>query len=62
MLTGASLRIVERAIELRIQRGEDIEETVRYYTKLSEEQMQELITKYTSQEADKIGVEDETEK
>lgn len=55
MLTGAALRIVERAIELRIQRGEEIEATVRYYTKLSEEQMQELITKYTAQEAEKIG-------
>lgn len=58
MLTGVALRVVERAIELRIQRGEDIEETVRYYTKLSEEQMQELITKYTTQEADKIGIEE----
>lgn len=58
MLTGAALRIVERAIELRIQRGDDIEETVRYYTKLSEEQMNELITKYTSQEAEKLGKED----
>ena len=54
MLTGAALRIVERAIELRIQRGEEIEATVRYYTKLSEEQIQELITKYTAQEAEKI--------
>ena len=56
MLTGAALRIVERAIELRIAAGEEIEEVVEYYTKLSEEQMQTLITKYTSQEADKLGV------
>lgn len=57
MLKGAALRIVERAIALRIERGEDIEEVVRYYTKLSEEQMSELITKYTAQEAAKLGVE-----
>lgn len=62
MLSGAALRIVERAIELRIERGEEIETTVRYYTKLSEEQMQELITKYTAAEAAKLGVkEEETE-
>lgn len=61
MLTGAALRIVERAIELRIAAGEEIEEVVKYYTKLSEEQMQTLITKYTSQEADKLGVEDKEE-
>ena len=59
MLSGAALRIVERAIELRIERGEEIETTVRYYTKLSEEQMQELITKYTAAEAAKLGVKDE---
>ena len=58
MLSGAALRIVERAIELRIERGEEIETTVRYYTKLSEEQMQELITKYTAAEAAKLGVEE----
>lgn len=57
MLKGAALRIVERAIALRIERGEDIEEVVRYYTKLSEEQMNELIAKYTAQEAAKLGVE-----
>lgn len=62
MLTGAALRIVERAIELRIQRGEEIETTVRYYTKLSEEQIQELITKYTAQEAEKIGTDKADEK
>ena len=61
MLTGAALRIVERAIELRIAAGEEIEEVVKYYTKLSKEQMQTLITKYTSQEADKLGVEDKEE-
>lgn len=59
MLSGAALRIVERAIELRIERGEEIEATVRYYTKLSEEQMQELITKYTAAEAAKLGVKEE---
>lgn len=58
MLSGAALRIVERAIALRIERGEEIEATVRYYTKLSEEQMQELITKYTAAEAAKLGVEE----
>lgn len=61
MLTGAALRIVERAIELRIAAGEEIEKVVKYYTKLSEEQMQTLITKYTSQEADKLGVEGKEE-
>lgn len=58
MLTGVALRIVERAIELQIQQGADIEETVRHYTKLSEEQMNDLITKYTAQEADKVGTEE----
>lgn len=57
MLTGAALRIVERAIELQIERGADIEETVRHYTKLSEEQMTELITKYTAAQAETLGTE-----
>lgn len=58
MLTGASLRIVERAIALQIERGADVEETVRHYTKLSEEQMTELITKYTTEQAEEIGIEE----
>lgn len=49
MLTGAALRIVERAIALQVKRGADVETTVRHYTKLSEEQMTELITKYTAE-------------
>lgn len=61
MLTGAALRIVERAIELQIERGADIEETVRHYTKLSEEQMTELITKYTAAQAETLGTEETDE-
>ena len=58
MLKGAALRIVERAIELRVNDGEDIETVVHYYTKLSNEQMEELIKKYTVQEAESLGVEE----
>lgn len=61
MLTGAALRIVERAIELQIERGADIEETVRHYTKLSEEQMTEFITKYTAAQAETLGTEETDE-
>lgn len=58
MLTGAALRIVERAIALQIERGADVEETVRHYTKLSEEQMTELITKFTAEQAEELGTEE----
>lgn len=58
MLTGAALRIVERAIALQVKRGADVETTVRYYTKLSEEQMTELITKYTAEQAEELGTEE----
>lgn len=50
MLTGASLRIVEKAIAIQIANGEDVEETVRHYSKLSEEQMTEIINKYKNKE------------
>ena len=58
MLTGAALRIVERAIALQVKRGADVETTVRHYTKLSEEQMTELITKYTAEQAEELGTEE----
>lgn len=57
MLTGAALRIVERAIALQVKRGADVKTTVRHYTKLSEEQMTELITKYTAEQAEELGTE-----
>ena len=56
MLKGAALRIVERAIDLRVKDGEDVETVVR---KLSEEQMNTLIKKYTTEEAEDLGVEKE---
>lgn len=58
MLTGAALRIVERAIALQVKRDADVETTVRHYTKLSEEQMTELITKYTAEQAEELGTEE----
>lgn len=54
-LTGAAYRIVKRAIVVRIEKGEDVETVVRHYTKLSEEQMQELINEFTVQEAETLG-------
>lgn len=54
-LTGAAYRIVKRAITVRIEKGEDVETVVRHYTKLSEEQMQELINEFTVQEAEILG-------
>lgn len=54
-LTGAAYRIVKRAITVRIEKGEDVETVVRHYTKLSEEQMQELINEFTVQEAETLG-------
>lgn len=57
MLSGYAYRIVKRAIEARIKAGEEIESTVRHYTKLSEEQMTELISEFTKNEAEKVGVE-----
>lgn len=56
MLSGYAYRIVKRAIEARIKAGEEIELTVRHYTKLSEEQMTELISEFTKNEAEKVGV------
>lgn len=54
-LTGAAYRIVKRAITVRIEKGEDVETVVRHYTKLSEEQMQELINEFTVKEAEALG-------
>ncbi len=54
-LTGAAYRIVKRAITVRIEKGEDVETVVRHYTKLSEEQMQELINEFTIHEAETLG-------
>lgn len=54
-LTGAAYRIVKRAITVRIEKGEDVETVVRHYTKLSEEQMQELINEFTVKEAETLG-------
>lgn len=56
MLSGAALRIVKRAITLRVANGEDVETVVHHYTKLSDEQMQAIITELTSDEAEKVGV------
>ena len=54
-LTGAAYRIVKRAIATRIEKGEDVETVVRHYTKLSEEQMTELINEFTLKEAEALG-------
>lgn len=54
-LTGAAYRIVKRAITVRIEKGENVETVVRHYTKLSEEQMQELINEFTVKEAEALG-------
>lgn len=58
-LTGAAYRIVKRAITVRIEKGEDVETVVRHYTKLSEEQMQELINEFTVKEAETLGTTEE---
>ena len=42
----AAYRIVKRGIELKIARGESVEEAVSYYTKFTPEQMDELIKEY----------------
>lgn len=47
MLSGAALRIVERAIRIRIESGETVEEAVNHYTKLSDKQKNELIDKFS---------------
>ena len=54
-LTGAAYRIVKRAIITRVEKGEDVETVVRHYTKLSEQQMQELIDELTVKEAEALG-------
>lgn len=54
-LTGAAYRIVKRAIVTRVEKGEDVETVVRHYTKLSEQQMQELIDELTVKEAEALG-------
>ena len=54
-LTGAAYRIVKRAIATRIEKGEEVEAVVRHYTKLSEEQMTELINEFTLKEAEALG-------
>ena len=59
-LTGAAYRIVKRAIATRIEKGEEVETVVRHYTKLSEEQMQELINEFTVQEAETLGTKEQS--
>ena len=59
-LTGAAYRIVKRAIAVRIEKGEDVETVVRHQTKLSEEQMQELINEFTVQEAETLGTKEQS--
>lgn len=54
-LTGAAYRIVKRAIATRIEKGEEVETVVRHYTKLSEEQMTELINEFALKEAEALG-------
>lgn len=49
MLSGAALRIVERAIRIRINSGETVEDAVNYYTKLSDKQKKDLINKLSSE-------------
>lgn len=48
-LSGAALRIVERAIRIRINSGETVEDAVNYYTKLSDKQKRDLIDKLSSE-------------
>lgn len=48
-LSGAALRIVERAIRIRINSGETVEDAVNYYTKLSDKQKKDLIDKLSSE-------------
>ena len=48
-LSDAALRIVERAIRIRINSGETVEDAVNYYTKLSDKQKKDLIDKLSSE-------------
>ena len=60
-LTGAAYRIVKRAIATRIEKGEEVEAVVRHYTKLSEEQMTELINEFTLKEAETLGTKEQSD-
>ena len=53
MLSDAAYRIVYMAIQLRVANGEPVEEVVRYYTKLSEEQMSKIIEEMTGKKESK---------
>ena len=56
MLSPTAFRITSRACEIRVQNGEDIHEIVKEYIKLSDEQIAELIEKFTINEAEEEGV------
>lgn len=43
-------RIIERAVALRVAKGEDVDEVVDSYTRLSDEQNKKLKEKFSSEE------------
>lgn len=57
MLSATAFRITSRACEIRVQNGEDIHEIVKEYTKLSDEQVFELIEKFSKNNETEEGVE-----
>lgn len=54
MLSATAFRITSRACEIRVQNGEDIHDVVKEYTKLSDEQANELIEKFTVSEEEGV--------
>lgn len=42
-VSKSALKIIKRAVEIRMERGEEIHEIVNSYPKLSEEQKQQII-------------------
>lgn len=50
MVSAASYRIIKKAVVLRVSQGENLEEVVASYNKLSDAQKEQLISELTSEE------------
>lgn len=50
-VSKSALKIIKRAVEIRMERGEEIHEIVNSYPRLSEEQKQQIINELAPKES-----------
>lgn len=52
-MTSVQLRIIKKAVEIRLKNNEDIDEILNSYTKLSEKERAEIKAEFVDQKAKK---------